>query len=263
MPRGGGEAGAAAAALELSGVVKRFGPKTVLGGVSLRVMFGERVAVAGPNGAGKTTLLKISAGLLEADDGVVSRGGWVVYVPELDYVPRFTRVSDWFAMHGCGSVEDAAAAVGADAARVVEGFWGRRAVELSKGQRRLVGILSALCLARAGGVVVLLDEPYAGLAEEYRSLVASAVRASKATIVAAVHSLGEASTLGGRVYWLEEGRLTQVRVEGLKARVYIEAADARGSESRVAGPEEVLSLLRGLLYSGLRGVRRVCVEPLS
>jgi ABC-type multidrug transport system ATPase subunit len=48
-----------AAALSLVDVVKRYGPRTVLDGVSLEVRAGEIVALLGPNGAGKTTAVEI------------------------------------------------------------------------------------------------------------------------------------------------------------------------------------------------------------
>ncbi|MBM4266112.1 MAG: ABC-F family ATP-binding cassette domain-containing protein [Deltaproteobacteria bacterium] len=60
--------------LEIDGVSKAFGEKTVLTDVTLRIARGERVAVIGPNGIGKSTLLKIVMGRLEADAGAVAWG---------------------------------------------------------------------------------------------------------------------------------------------------------------------------------------------
>jgi len=56
------------------GIVKRYGEKTVLGGVSLQIERGERVAIAGMNGAGKSTLVRIMAGALPFDAGVRELG---------------------------------------------------------------------------------------------------------------------------------------------------------------------------------------------
>ena len=57
--------------LYISGVEKRFGGRTVLHAVSLRVEAGEYVAIVGESGVGKSTLLNIIAGLEEPDGGEV------------------------------------------------------------------------------------------------------------------------------------------------------------------------------------------------
>ena len=46
----------------VDGLVKRYGPRAVLDGVSLTVGGGELVALLGPNGAGKTTTVEIVEG---------------------------------------------------------------------------------------------------------------------------------------------------------------------------------------------------------
>ena len=58
--------------MQVSGLTKAFGPRTLFSGVSFRMGPGDRLAVAGRNGAGKTTLLRILAGLEDADGGSVS-----------------------------------------------------------------------------------------------------------------------------------------------------------------------------------------------
>jgi ATPase subunit of ABC transporter with duplicated ATPase domains len=60
--------------LTLDGIVKSFGEKRVLAGVSLVVRRGERVAIIGPNGLGKSTLLKIATDNLKQDAGSVAWG---------------------------------------------------------------------------------------------------------------------------------------------------------------------------------------------
>jgi len=58
--------------LDIAGIGKRFGGRSVLASVSLRIAAGEYVAVVGESGVGKSTLLNIVAGLETADCGTVS-----------------------------------------------------------------------------------------------------------------------------------------------------------------------------------------------
>ena len=57
--------------LAVEGLVKRFGARTVLDGLSLSVTAGEYVAVVGESGSGKSTLLNLIAGLDQPDAGTV------------------------------------------------------------------------------------------------------------------------------------------------------------------------------------------------
>ena len=72
-------------ALRAESLVKEYGTRRALQGVSFEAAAGELVAVIGPNGAGKTTLLQILAGALKATSGTVSLDrrevGWVPQQP--------------------------------------------------------------------------------------------------------------------------------------------------------------------------------------
>jgi ATP-binding cassette subfamily F protein uup len=59
---------------ELEGVSKRFGEKTVVAPLTMRVMRGDRIGLIGPNGAGKSTLIRLLLGQLEPDAGRLRRG---------------------------------------------------------------------------------------------------------------------------------------------------------------------------------------------
>jgi ABC-2 type transport system ATP-binding protein len=66
-------------ALELVGLVKRFGETTAVDHLDLVVPRGSFFGLVGPNGAGKTTPLSMAVGLLRPDDGSLSgccRMGW-------------------------------------------------------------------------------------------------------------------------------------------------------------------------------------------
>ena len=57
------------AAIEISGLVKTFGPTRALDGLDLTVEAGEVHGFLGPNGAGKSTTIRVLLGLLRADAG--------------------------------------------------------------------------------------------------------------------------------------------------------------------------------------------------
>ncbi len=65
-------------AIEAHGLVKRYGPKTALGGIDISVPTGTVTAVLGPNGAGKTTAIRILTTLSEPDEGTAMVAGFDV-----------------------------------------------------------------------------------------------------------------------------------------------------------------------------------------
>ncbi|MEX2393388.1 MAG: ATP-binding cassette domain-containing protein, partial [Actinomycetota bacterium] len=68
--------------IEASGLTKRFGGRTAIDDVSLRVERGEVVGFLGPNGAGKTTTMRILLSTLRPDAGDVTIRRPVGYLPE-------------------------------------------------------------------------------------------------------------------------------------------------------------------------------------
>ncbi len=84
--------------LELKGVHKALGGRTLFRPFDLTVLYGERVAVVGPNGSGKTTLLRIIAGSLPPDGGTVKLGASVVlgyYTQEHESLPTTMTLLDF------------------------------------------------------------------------------------------------------------------------------------------------------------------------
>jgi len=65
-------------AVETAGLTKRFGDRTAVDRVSLRVPAGTAFGYLGPNGAGKTTLIRMLLGLTRADEGSMRLLGYPV-----------------------------------------------------------------------------------------------------------------------------------------------------------------------------------------
>ena len=153
------------AALSVTGVLKRYGRRTVLDGVDLHVRPGEAVALVGENGAGKSTLMDICAGLVLPDAGTVQVEGRVGYCPQRPGVLELLTADEHLVLFG--------RAVGLERREALhEG----RALLASLGfpledEARTVsralsgGTLQKLNLALAllgDPRVLLLDEPYQG-----------------------------------------------------------------------------------------------------
>ncbi|MGZ4329694.1 MAG: ATP-binding cassette domain-containing protein, partial [Solirubrobacteraceae bacterium] len=83
-------------AVDVSGLVKRFGDTTALDGLDLLVPAGTVCAILGPNGAGKTTAIRILATLLRPEEGTARVLGHDV-VREADTVRRRVSLTGQFA----------------------------------------------------------------------------------------------------------------------------------------------------------------------
>jgi len=165
--------------LEVRDVTARYGPLTVLRGVSLRVEAGQVACLLGPNGAGKTTLIRTLLGIVRPASGsiwfegaridglrphqVVGRG--IAVVPEGRRVfPRMT-VEENLRM---GAFREwSAADLAARRDRVFALFprlgerRGQRAATMSGGEQAMLAMGRAL-MSRPR--LLLLDEPSLGLA---------------------------------------------------------------------------------------------------
>src|SRR5690348_14403854 len=77
--------------LLISGLVKRYGARTILDGLSLRVEPGATIAIVGESGAGKSTLLNLIAGLERPDAGRIELAGTEVTMLDDDARTRVRR----------------------------------------------------------------------------------------------------------------------------------------------------------------------------
>ncbi|HEX4109003.1 MAG TPA: ABC transporter ATP-binding protein [Solirubrobacteraceae bacterium] len=212
--------------LAAEGIVKRYGDREALGGVSLAVDAGERIALIGANGAGKTTLLSILAGVQQATAGEIGLSprevGWVPQQPavysrltvreNLSLFARLERVGD-----PDGAVE-----------RMLEqtGLRDREDEELGRlsgGNRQRVNIAVGLLAEPA---VVLLDEPSSSLDPGQRERLwafVDALAAEGTAVIFSTHNVVEVERHSDRVLLLEQGRLI---FEGLPAELRAAAGSA-------------------------------------
>ena len=244
---------AAMAAIELRGVVKRFGPIKAVDGLDLDVPEGICLGLLGPNGAGKSTTMRLITGQALPDAGELRALGHELpgdskaarakmgVVPQLDNLDVDVTVEDNLAVYArLYRVADVAAAVNRalDLARLQDRR--RDAVdELSGGMRR------RLLLAR--GLVheprlILLDEPTVGLDPQIRTELWTLIGELKArgtTILMSTHYIEEAERLADEVAVMAHGRVIS---RGKPAELIVEHVGRQTAE--VYGPPDRLAAVR-------------------
>jgi ABC-2 type transport system ATP-binding protein len=211
----------AVSALELHDVVKRYGARDALRGVSLALAEGAALGLLGPNGAGKSTVLRLLLGFAAPTSGVVALRGLdprdpharrgVGYLPERVALPERATVVGTLTLSAglaglSGADRDAAVAEMLD--RVGLGERVRDPIgELSKGLRQRVGFAMALVAKPA---LLLLDEPTSGLdplgIRDARGWIQRA-REQGAALLMCSHTLSEIERVCDHVAILNEGAL--------------------------------------------------------
>jgi ABC-2 type transport system ATP-binding protein len=194
--------------LQARDLVKRYGERVALRGVSLSAHPGELVAVIGPNGAGKTTLLSILAGIQRPEGGEVGlapeRIGWVPQQPSLYGKLTVAENLRLFArLEGCPDVQLAVDRMldQADLAQRARSL----AYTLSGGNRQRLNIAIGLV---AGPPVLLLDEPSAALDPRQRERLwhfILGLSAAGTAVVYSTHNVQEADRYAHQVVVLADG----------------------------------------------------------
>ena len=215
----------ASPALEVRELVKTFGGRRVVNGVSFELQRGEIFGFLGPNGSGKTTTMRMALDLIRPDSGSVALLGAmptrralrrVGYLPEERGLFRRARVIDVLRYLGRLKGLEANAAgrraeemlerVGlADSARTkVQG--------LSRGMTQLIQFSGALLHHPD---LIILDEPFAGLDPLNVELMKEIIReeqARGASIIFSTHIMSEVEELCERVLLIDAGDDATLRV---------------------------------------------------
>ena len=204
------------------GLVRVFGGRRAVDGVSFTLQAGECLALFGPNGAGKTTLLRLLAGLLAPTSGQCRVGGTgvrdgkdarsqvgLISHASMLYGALSARENVEFAaqMHGLSDPAGAAH----DALRTMRVLDRAEAPvrSLSRGLQQRVSIARAIVHSPR---LLLCDEPYTGLDELGATALTEALagrRENGATLLLVTHNLGEGLALATHAAIMRRGRFAR------------------------------------------------------
>ena len=214
--------------LHCENLVKKYGHRTVVKGVSMEVQQGEIVGFLGPNGAGKTTSFYMMTGLVEPNSGKIFLDD-----EEITNLPMFKR-----SQKGVGylaqeasvfrhmTVEDNILSVmemskkftKAERLERLESLLDEfnlhkvrksKGIQLSGGERRRCEIARALAVDPK---FILLDEPFAGvdpIAVEDIQYIIAKLKYKNIGVIITDHNVGETLAIIDRAYLLYEGSILQ------------------------------------------------------
>ncbi|WP_447888430.1 aliphatic sulfonates ABC transporter ATP-binding protein [Serratia fonticola] len=228
--------------ITLEGIAKRYGNRTVLDDLQLRITAGQFVAVVGRSGCGKSTLLRLLAGLETANGGTLLSGNAPLSHAKDDTRLMFQdarllpwkKVIDNVGLGLRGNWRDAAlqalTTVGlADRANE----W---PAALSGGQKQRVALARALIHRPR---LLLLDEPLGALDAltriEMQGLIETLWQQHGFTVLLVTHDVSEAIALADRVLLIEEGRI------GLDLTIDLPRPRRKGSAKLAELEAEVLA----------------------
>jgi ABC-2 type transport system ATP-binding protein len=230
------------AAIEVTGLRKRFGPAVALDGISFSVAPGQVTGFVGPNGAGKTTTMRVILGLDAADEGSALIDGQP-YAALRHPLSRVGSLLDAGALHPSRTARNhllwLAYSQGLPARRVDEALADaglqavarRKAGGFSLGMRQRLGIAASLLGAPP---VLILDEPFNGMDPEgivwMRGFLRSLAAEGGALLVSS-HLMSELQDVATHLVVIGRGRLV---ADTSVAELIAAASDGRISLRTVA-----------------------------
>ncbi|MEY2938081.1 MAG: export transporter ATP-binding protein [Bacteroidota bacterium] len=211
--------------LSANNIVKRYGARTVVNGVSFDVSQGEIVGLLGPNGAGKTTSFYMVVGLVIPDEGEIHLDDTIIthepmykraqlgvgYLPQEASVFRTLSVEDNIkAVLELTTLSEVEQKDKLESLLEEFGLTHRRKYigsHLSGGERRRTEIARALA---TNPNFILLDEPFAGvdpIAVEDIQRIVEQLKTKNIGILITDHNVQETLSITDRAYLLYDGKI--------------------------------------------------------
>jgi sulfonate transport system ATP-binding protein len=196
----------AAPSVRVTGLVRRFGARTVLDHLDLEIEAGEFVALLGHSGSGKSTLLRALAELDYQADG----SGTLYAPPSLSMVFQDSRLLPWLRVLDNVVLGLRGAADRGRAALAEVGLAGRERAwpnQLSGGEQQRAALARSLVREPQ---LLLADEPFGALDALTRirmqRLLRELCERHRPAVLLVTHDVDEATALADRVIVLQHGR---------------------------------------------------------
>lgn len=212
-------------------VIKRFGARTVLDGISFHLEEGQILFVLGTSGTGKSVMLKCIVGLLRPEEGQIwidgqevsriseeeyfpvrKKCGMVFQHPALfDSLSIYENVAFGLRRHTRMSDEEIRSAVSRALSLVhLEGIENKMPAEISYGMQKRVSLARTVALEPK---VLLFDEPTTGLdpvtTNAVNQLIFNLSRELKTTSIVVSHDMQCALDIADRIIVLDKGRIVE------------------------------------------------------
>jgi ABC-2 type transport system ATP-binding protein len=227
--------------LRVDGLVKSYGARRAVDGVSFKVHVGQTVGLLGPNGAGKSTVVAMLCGLLRPDAGTVLLdgqpvvGGATAVKRRIGYVPQNLALYDDLAAH--------------ENLRLFGALYGLKGKTLQYSIDRVLGQVNLTDRARdkpstfSGGMkrrlniaaallhdpdLLILDEPTVGVDPQSRNAIFDTLEALQAqgrSLIYTSHYMEEVERLADHIVIIDHGKvLADDSPAALHRRLPVQAA---------------------------------------
>ena len=245
--------------IEINNLVKRYGDKNAVKGISFTVNDGEVLGFLGPNGAGKTTTMNIITGYLSSTSGTVKVNGHDIleepelakkeigYLPENPPLYNDMTVKEYLSficdLKGVEKERRKNMLDNIVAMVKISDVYNRLIGNLSKGYKQRVGIAQALI---GNPSILILDEPTVGLDPnqiiEIRRLIKTLSK--NHSIVISSHILSEIQEIADRVVIINHGKIAAVDT-------------ISDLSKRLTGQSKILLTFRGPIKDAVTKLRTV------
>ena len=197
------------------GLSKKYGRKTALNRINLKLEEGRIIGLVGPNGSGKTTLIKLASRLLVPTEGTIKICGeepsentkaLVSYLPDRSFLPDWMNCEELMEMYGDFFTDfDRERALG-----MLDNLHIDLGMPIKKMSKGTVDKVQLILTMSRHARLYLLDEPIAGVDPASRDYILNTIISNydeQATVLISTHLISDVESVLDEVIFLKEGEI--------------------------------------------------------